>query len=95
MIVAETIINKDLYSHEVPDNNALTASTKRMVDLGAALKGLPNQHAQGGKGSTKSLSEAVKEAVERKQKDGSSGESAVEDLDKKMLERASDAFGDQ
>lgn len=93
MIVAESLINRRLYSLEEPGDSALTASVKRLVDLGGAVKGLPNQHANGGKGSQKSLSESVEEAL----KDKAGREAVAKDttaLAGKMLERADSSFGD-
>ena len=63
MLVRELAINNTLYSVTPPDHKALTDSNKRLMDLGESLKALPNQSDIDSKGSQRSLSELIQDAL--------------------------------
>lgn len=90
MLVMEQSINDELYQAKVIDHNALSASNKRLVELGQALKALPSQSAGENKGSQRSVAELIQDAVASSPALSVSGASVGDD----MLKRASSAFGD-
>ncbi len=93
MMVSEIIINDDLYTHEHVDSGALTASNKRLVDLGEALKALPKQQPLVATGAQRSAAEVIQQAHDRR-KSLEAPEDTSMKLDKTMINRASTAFGE-
>jgi len=90
MLVRELAINDLLYSATPPEHKALTESNKRLMDLGESLKALPNQSDIDSKGSQRSLSELIQDALTTETSQYAEQSSA---LNAGMLARADAAFG--
>lgn len=92
MLVMEMKINDELYEQEVLDQGALSASNRRLIELGQALKALPSQTAGENKGTQRSAAEIIAEEAGKEHTQEELEE--VQSLNKNMASRAADAFGD-
>lgn len=92
MLVMEMKINDELYAQEVLDQGALSASNKRLIELGQALKALPSQSAGENKGTQRSSAEII--ATEAAKPHDPAELAEVDELNTNMARRAADAFGD-
>jgi hypothetical protein len=92
MLVCETRINSELYSSESIDHSALSASNKRIIELGQALKALPSQSAGENKGGQRSTAELIVDHFNRAIDEPAMQE--VTEVKQTMLARAADAFGE-
>lgn len=92
MMVRELAINDTLYSMTPPDHRAITESNKRLMDIGEALKALPNQTA--GNGGSISLAEAIQAAIEARGSAATEKAHVASQLETAMLERSEEHFGE-
>lgn len=92
MMVRELAINDTLYSMTPPDHKAISDSNKRVMDLGDALKALPNQSSGSNVGSQLSLSEAIQQAIARRV-DAPVVEPINHPIKTAMMDRAESSFG--
>ena len=89
-LIAEALINRELYAHDQVDPMALTASNKRMVELADAMKTLPKQN-EGARGKNqKSAAELIEDAMSAH--DTTTIDSLTNGVESKALERAAGAF---
>ena len=89
MLAKEVAINSKLYTIDPPPSKEISESTKRIVDLGNALKALPNQSAGQNLGAQLSTAEIIARALDEAEQEP---EEALS-LGNEMMERADAAFG--
>lgn len=92
MLVMEQRINDELYASDPIDHSGLTASNRRLIELGQALKALPSQAAGENKGGQRSTAEIIADQLAKGADPTTTKE--AEELHESMASRAAVAFGE-
>lgn len=92
-LVAETLINRELYADEHIDAMAVSASNRRLIELADALKALPKQNNGAKNRNQKSAAELIEDAAGTY--DPSRNQSVRDQAEAGMMTRASEGFEEE